>query len=69
MARNRPDNADVPTITTRLYQETIQILRLLAEAQEMPMIDYIHKLALKAAAEDGEVIIRKLQKWKAESKE
>lgn len=68
MARNSEDKSGKPTTTTRLYSETVQILRILAEAQGLPMIEYAHKLALKAVSTDSPALAHQLNRWQAEAK-
>jgi hypothetical protein len=52
MPRLRHESPDRPTTTTRVYLETVRLLKILAEAQDKLMADYIHELAVRAAKED-----------------
>lgn len=53
MSRLRQDHNDRETTTTRVYVDTVRILKMLAEAQDMTLADYIDELAKRAAKDDA----------------
>jgi hypothetical protein len=57
MPRLRLENSDRETTTTRVYVDTVRILKMLAEAQDLTLADYIDELARRAAREDGQRIL------------
>ena len=52
MARLRTDNSERDSTTTRVYVDTVRILKLLAEAQDKTMADYLDQLVKEAARRD-----------------
>lgn len=53
MARKATVNLERDTTTTRVYTDSLRILKILAEIQGMGLADYVDVLARDAAKRDG----------------
>src|SRR5262249_20773304 len=56
MARLRTINAERASTTTRFYVDTVRILKILAEASDKTMADYLDDLVKEAARKDFDKI-------------
>ena len=56
MARLRTGGAERESTTTRVYVDTVRILKILAEAQDKTMADYLDELVKEAARRDFDKI-------------
>jgi hypothetical protein len=59
--RQTPQDDSKEAISTRLYAETVRILRILAEAKKMSMADFTHDLALDAMRRYGPELISEVK--------
>ena len=61
MGRRAAANEGRTMTPTRIYVETVQLAKILAEGQGISMADYLDRLVKEAAARDGEDLVRHLQ--------
>lgn len=63
MGRKSVTETPKEAISTRLYADTVRVLRLLAESRHMSMADYVEQLAQDAILRDGPHLTSEVQKW------
>ena len=67
MARLRASSAERDSTTTRVYVDTLRILKLLAEAQDLTMADYLDQLVKEAARRDFNKIQAAIEAYTGET--
>jgi hypothetical protein len=65
MGRLKKAGDERPTTTARLYEDTVRVLKLLAEAQGLTMIDYIDRLAREAAQRDAKHVLAVIESFRS----